>query len=378
LTRELVLVGGGHTHVEVVRRFGEEPIPGWSLTLVSAERRPVYSGMVPGFVAGHYAQGELEIDLAELSRRSGVRLVHARALRVDPANRLVHLEHAAPVAYDIASLDIGSGVSGVGLPGVRENALHSRPIEGLVAAIEARLAAARAASSAGFRLAVIGAGAGGLELAFCLRERLLREGAQNVETTIVDRTARLLEGGPPRLASRLARAARTRGLRTCLGHPVLGLEPGLVRLDGAKDLPFDLALWVTGPAAHPLARESGLPIDPAGFIRIGPTFAVEGRAAIFAVGDCASLPGMQKAGVYAVRAGPVLDRNLRAAIAGRPLRVYRPQPDFLSLLNLGDGTAVGAKWGLTAQGAWVMKLKDRIDRAFVRRYRAPDPAPNAP
>ncbi|MCA9511631.1 MAG: FAD-dependent oxidoreductase, partial [Myxococcales bacterium] len=134
----------------------------------------------------------------------------------------------------------------------------------------------------------------------------------------------------------------------------------------------DLVVWATGAAAHPFVAESALPaaaLDERGFARIGATLEVAGCDGLFAVGDCASLPGTAKAGVYAVRQGPVLADNLRAAHRGEPLARYAPQRDFLRLLNLGDGTAIAAKWGLAARGALAMRLKDRIDRGFMRRYR---------
>ena len=119
----------------------------------------------------------------------------------------------------------------------------------------------------------------------------------------------------------------------------------------------------------PFLRESGLPVDARGFVRVRPTLQVEGSDRLFAVGDCASLPGMQKAGVYAVRGGPILAENLRRLPEGRALRAYRPQRGFLSLLNLGDGTAIGAWRGIGFEGRWAMRLKDRIDRRFLERYR---------
>ena len=131
----------------------------------------------------------------------------------------------------------------------------------------------------------------------------------------------------------------------------------------------DAVVWSTGPAAHAFLRDSHLPVDAQGFVRVRPTLQVVACDRLFAVGDCASLAGMQKAGVYAVRCGPILAENLRRAQAGRALRVYRPQREFLSLLNLGDGTAVGSERGFSFEGRWVMRLKDRIDRRFVEKYR---------
>ena len=150
------------------------------------------------------------------------------------------------------------------------------------------------------------------------------------------------------------------------------MRPGGLELAGGERVPADAVVWAAGPASRELVRASALPADGRGFARARATLQLEGFDELFAVGDCATLvehPHTPKAGVYAVRQGPVLARNLRAALAGRPLERYRPQRDFLTLLNLGDGRALGAKWGLSFEGRWVMALKDRIDRRFVERFR---------
>jgi NADH dehydrogenase FAD-containing subunit len=122
----------------------------------------------------------------------------------------------------------------------------------------------------------------------------------------------------------------------------------------------------------PALAGSDLPLDHRGFTLAESTLQVRGHSSLFAAGDCATLvdsPELPKAGVYAVRQGPVLAINLRALLEGRPLRRYRPQRDFLTLVNFADGSAAGSKWGHAFEGRWVMKLKGRIDRRFVARYR---------
>jgi selenide,water dikinase len=372
--KQLVLVGGGHTHIEVLRRWARRPVAGWQVCVVSRDLRPVYSGMVPGHVAGQYRADELGIDLAKLAARAGARLVHRSALRVDAARRRVVLSDGVELPYDLASLDVGSTVAGRELPGVSQYAIASRPIGSLIDCVARALPDVAAATSP-VRVVVVGAGAAGVELAFCVQARLLNEtgarddaGDDRVRVGILDASERVLPGASDSLARRVLRAMGRRHIDVLPSRRVQRVEPGGVHLDDGETLPADLVLWVTGAAALPLATDSQLPTDAGGFVRIQPTLQVEGHPELFAVGDCASLPGMQRAGVYAVRAGPVLDRNLRAAAAGATLRPYRPQRDFLTLLNLGDGTAIGAKWGISFEGRWVLALKDRIDRGFMARY----------
>lgn len=371
-TADLVLVGGGHAHVQVVRRWMMAPMAGVRLSVVLDRPEAVYSGMVPGFVAGDYAAHELEIDVVPLARRARARVVLARATGVDPVARRIELEGRPSLVYDVASLDVGSSVRGLELPGVAEHALATRPIRAFVDDLHARLDPLRALARP--RVAVVGAGAAGCELAFTLRARLLAAGIEP-ELTLVSDAARVLEDLPARVGARLERETRRRGIRLRLGQRVRAVsKDGLLLEDG--DVPSDLVVWATGAAAHPFLAGSGLPTDAAGFVRVRDTFQVEGHDDLFAVGDCASLgsaPWVRKAGVYAVRAGPVLDANLRARLGSRRLRSHVPQRDFLMLLNLGAGEAFGSKWGLAAQGRPVFRLKDWIDRRFVRRFRVLEP-----
>jgi selenide,water dikinase len=216
---------------------------------------------------------------------------------------------------------------------------------------------------------VVGAGAAGVELAFCLEARLRIDTGRAPRVTLVDAGDRMLSGAPRALARRVARAAMRRGLGFRGGALVTAIEGTELRFAGGTALEADAIVWAPGPAAPELLGRAGLPLDERGFVRVQETLQVEGHPTLFAVGDCASLPGMQKAGVYAVRAAPVLAANLRSFCAGTPLRRFRPQAEFLSLLNLGDGSAVGVKRGVAFQGRWVMSLKDHIDRRFVARYR---------
>ena len=162
-----------------------------------------------------------------------------------------------------------------------------------------------------------------------------------------------------------------RGIEFRCRQRVIGIEPDALTLDSGERIALQAVIWVSGSAAQPIFRNSGLPTDDRGFVRVRSTLQVEGEDNLFAAGDCATMidyPAMPKAGVYAVRQGPVIVDNLLASLTGIPLRSYRPQREFLTLLNLGDGHAVGVKWGMSFQGRWVMRWKDRIDRRFIRRF----------
>ncbi len=369
--RRLVLVGGGHTHVQVLKAFAMEPPPATELAVVVDRPIAVYSGMVPGFVSGQYRNEELEIDVVPLARRARARVILAPATRIDAAARMVHLAGRPPLPYDVASVDIGSTVAGLGLPGVAEHALATRPINRFVQELDARLETARQRrGSEPMRLVVVGGGAGGVEVAFALRHRLVHAGVHPL-IRLVHGGERILPGDPSGRVQRVERAAARAGIEMTCGRKVTAAVSDEVHLDDGTRLACDVLVWVTGAVGHSFWRDSDLETDARGFVFTRPTLLVDGHDDLFAVGDCATLrafPRTPKAGVYAVRQGPYLIDNLRAWLQGGSLRHYRPQRDFLALLNLGDGTAIGGKWGRSFEGRWVMRLKDRIDRRFMKKF----------
>lgn len=363
--RHLLLVGGGHAHVEVLRRLARRPMPGWRVTLLTREVLSPYSGMLPGVAAGVYRAEQALIDTRALAARAGAALLLDEAQGLDPAARRLRRAGGAPVGYDLLSIDTGATPDLRGTPGAAEFALPLKPIDALLPRLDALLARARP----GLRIAVVGAGAAGVEMACALAARL---GGQGVQVVLVAGAAGLLPGRPARLVARVAAEAARLGIVLRVGEPVAEVvRDGLV-FPRSPPLATDAVLWATGAAAAPWLAATGLPRDAAGFLRVGATLQVEGHEGIFAVGDVAGFAPrpLPKSGVHAVRQGPVLEANLRAVAEGRAPRAYRPQRDALVLLALGDGRAIGTRNGLVASGRWVWWWKDRIDRAFMRRYQA--------
>lgn len=372
---DLVLVGGGHAHVQVIRRWMMDPLPDVRLTVVLDRPEAVYSGMVPGFVAGDYRPEELEIDVVPLARRAGARVILAAATRIVPEQKRIELQSRPPIHYDVASLDVGSTVKGLDKPGVAKFALPTRPIRGFVDEVRRRASQLVPSkpeddSVTAPRIALVGGGAAGVEIALTLEAYLRGEGT-TPDVFLVTESDSILPGSSRALQRVARRELRRRGVEHQAGQRVARVEPeGLVTEDGTR-LPADLVVWATGAAPIALIEASPLPKDDRGFVRVDAHFAVEGHEGLFAVGDCASLtpfPWVPKAGVHAVRGGPVLDDCLRATLRGRPLRAHKPQRDFLALLNLGEGRALGGKWGFATRGKWVWRWKDRIDRRFMERF----------
>ena len=376
LTRDLVLLGGGHTHALVLRRWAMDPLPGARVTLISPDPTAPYTGMLPGHVAGHYRRAELEIDLVQLARRAGARLILDRACGIDREAREVALQGRPPVAYDVLSVDIGISSDLPSLPGYADHAVSAKPLGAYAAKWEAFVQAVSTGAAVP-QVAVIGGGVAGVELALAMAHRL--RGTKGAEVTVIEAASAPLpgvgDGARRRLLGHLAAAGVT--LRT--GAAVAGITADAVRLEDGESLPAALVVGAAGTRPQDWLRETGLDLTD-GFVTIGPTLQSVSDPRIFAAGDCAHMRAAPrpKAGVFAVRQAPVLLHNLRASLAetGR-LRAYNPQRDYLKLISLGGKRALADKWGLPLEGRWLWTLKDRIDARFMDGF-APPALPAAP
>jgi pyridine nucleotide-disulfide oxidoreductase family protein len=367
----LLLVGCGHAHLFVLEALARGRLVGCAPTLVSPDDEYFYSGMVPGVLAGCYRPEDARFRPPRLAGAAGARWIRGRVTAVDVGAGRVLLEDGRALGYDLLSLDIGARLAALDTPGVAEHAVPVRPMREALA-LRDRIDAL-AAGGARASVVVVGGGAAGVEVALCLAARAGRgAGEGGVAITIVEAGSELLAERGASLRRHARRALRARGVRVRTGAAVESVDASSVRLRDRTVLPSDLTVWATGPTAPTLFDRPGLPQDGAGYLRVGVDLRVPGHPTIHGAGDCVGVdgyPGLAKAGVYAVRQGPVLTENLERALRNRSPRVWQPQRRWLSLLNLGDRRAI-ASYGalsLTSRGAWW--LKDRIDMRFMNRFR---------
>ncbi|MBX3607734.1 MAG: FAD-dependent oxidoreductase [Piscinibacter sp.] len=363
--RRLVLLGGGHAHLQVLRAFAADPLPAAEVLLVTPWERLCYSGMVPGWMAGHYAAHEVSVPLPPFAQAARATLRRAAAVGLDAAARRITLDDGSTLDYDVLSLDIGSVADSDAIPGAAGQALAVRPIEAFAERWE-RLADGRDAPPR--CLVVVGGGAAGTELALAAAYRL---GAATHVTLVAGRSGPLVHY--PAGVRRRMRQALDRARITVLADRCVAIEPDRVVLAGGARPACDLALLALGGAAPPWLAASGLALDDGGFVSTGPTLQSLSHPEVFAAGDVASRVDAPrpKSGVYALRAGAPLALNLRRALAGGRLEPYTPQRRSLNLLSCGERTAV-ASWGpFAAAGGWVWRWKDRIDRRFIADHQAP-------
>lgn len=359
ILKDLVLVGGGHAHALLIRMWAMNPMPGVRLTLINPDPVAPYTGMLPGLIAGHYGRDDIMIDLVRLARFAGARLILDRVTGLDRHARLLHLAQRPPLPYDLCSLDIGISSDLPDLPGFSAHAHAAKPLGDFAAQWAEFVARARPAP----HITVIGAGVGGVELALAAKHRLPAA------------TVTLLEQGPTALPA-IGRGAR----KALLAHLVragitlipnarpVNITASAVSLSNGSQLPSDFTLAVAGSRPQPWLADTTLDLHN-GFIRVSDSLQTSDPA-VFAAGDCAhlSFAPRPKAGVYAVRAAPILLHNLRASLLGQPLKAFKPQRDYLKLISTGGKSAVADKWSLPLDGAWLWAWKDRIDRKFMAKF----------
>ncbi|MEI6100159.1 MAG: FAD-dependent oxidoreductase, partial [Alphaproteobacteria bacterium] len=361
LVKDIVLVGGGHTHALILRMWAMNPLAGARMTLINPDPIAPYTGMLPGLIAGHYSRGDIMIDLIRLARFAGARVILDRATGIDRGARLIQLSARPPLPYDIASLDIGITSDLPDLPGFAAHSVSAKPLGLYAAAWQRFVQDAPVAPS----LVIIGGGVGGVELALASAYRLRTTGRQ-AQITLLQSGPQALPDLSDRARETLLAVAAQAGITVILNARAVsvgtgdgnddvdgdgdGTSTGHVMLEDGTILPSDFTLTVVGAQPYPWLATTGLPLQD-GFVTVGPTLQAADPA-IFATGDCAFLSHAPrpKAGVFAVRAAPVLLHNLRASLTETRLRQFWPQKDYLKLISLGDRRALADKWGLQGGG----------------------------
>lgn len=373
----IVLLGAGHTNAHIIKMWRMQPIRDVQLICVSNFGIATYSGMLPGTLAGQYTPSEMQIDLVRLCAASQVRLIQAQVTGLDHENRQLLLAGRPPLNYDVLSIGIGSVPTS--LPSTNGIEVPIKPMQTFLSRLDERLQElAEKISDRPWKITIAGAGAAGIEIALCLQNRLSKMSADaTFEISLVDRSDKILKNMPARTRNLAQRVLEERGIQLRLGREIVEISNSEgPRLDDGSNLPSDLVLWATSATSPPLLRQLGLPTDPRGFLLIRETLQSTAADDVFVVGDSSSgeTQPWPKAGVYAVRQGPVLWENLRRRFAHQPLIKWKPQDSFLSLLNTGDGRALLTYKSFSILARWCWKLKDSIDRPFMAMYQNYEPA----
>lgn len=376
--RDIVLVGGGHSHAMLLRMFAMQPMPGVRLTLIGTDTDTPYSGMLPGHVAGHYSYDEVHIDLRRLAMMAGARYFHDEVTGIDRAERKVLCRNRPPVAYDALSINVGSTPQSNGVPGAEAFTTPVKPVRQFNDRWLALLERVRRRDEP-LSIAIVGAGAGGVELALAMQYRLCGEREarglprDSLHFHLFSAEPVILPTHNRRVRQAFMNTLNERQVHVHLQARVSQVNANTLQADNGDMIAVDEVFWVTQAGGPAWLRTTGLALDDDGFIRVKDTLQTETDPAIFAAGDCAAMVSrpLEKAGVFAVRMGMPLQQNLRRWLLGKALKPYRPQSRWLALISTGNRHAIASRGSFYARGDWVWRWKDGIDRRFMQRLNDP-------
>ncbi|MCY4095933.1 MAG: selenide, water dikinase SelD [Gammaproteobacteria bacterium] len=367
--RDLLLIGGGHAHVQVIRRFGMKPEPGVRLTLVSRESATPYTGMLPGFISGEYQQSEIVIDLLRLSRFANCRFIEANVERVDALEQRAFLGGGRPpLRYDALSINSGGDCT-LDIPG-GEFVEPVKPIGRFLRNWSSTFTSLTSISKP--HIAIIGGGPGSVELALALRHRLGDES----EISLISR-ANVLMPDHGRIARRhVETELQNHRVHVVCNFNVVAISREVdsgelvVSNEDGTGIGCQYAFSATGVGAPSWLRKSGFIVDDQGFVKVNRYLQAETFVNIFAAGDVAALNQQPrpKSGVYSVREGPYLAENLRRYLTGHRLKRFNAQRRALALVRTAPGRATASRGLLQVSGGWLWRYKDWIDRRFMRRF----------
>jgi selenide,water dikinase len=374
IVKDLVLIGGGHTHVIALRMFGMKPLPKVRITLLTEASDTPYSGMLPGHVAGFYSREECHIDLRRLAQFAQAQLYIDQAIGLDLENKQVICAHRPPVAFDVVSIDIGSTPATISVPGATEYTIPAKPISKLLAQWDQFVENVKQNPQQPIRIGVVGGGAGGVELTLALQshlQRILTQHCVDLEIHLFHRDAEVMSTYNAWVRHRFHKILQQRQVQLHLQETVSEVQRHKIVCESGLKVECDRIFWVTQASAPKWLRESGLAIDPDGFIQVNEYLQSISHPDIFAAGDIATMVNhpRPKAGVFAVRQGKPLFENLQRSLLEKPLKPYKPQKQYLSLIGTGDAKAIAAR-GAFGFGPFQLlwRWKDWIDRRFMQRY----------
>jgi selenide, water dikinase len=373
--RDLVLVGGGHSHVGVLRMLAMKPEPGLRITVICTDTDTPYSGMLPGYIAGHYSFDEVHIDLGRLAAATGARLYRDEVIGIDRQNQRVICRHRPPVAYDLLSINIGSTPQIKQIEGAQALAVPVKPIAQFNQRWLQLLAKVREWRGR-MTVAVVGGGAGGVELLLAMQYRLRHElkalgrNPEDLKFVLLTAADNVLPTHNSGVRERFMKILRERNVEVHTGAEVVQVSPGCLHTQNGRTFDADETMWVTQAGGPAWLQSTGLALDTNGFIQVNAQLQTLTDPKIFAAGDIASFTErpLEKAGVFAVRMAKPLANNLRRSLRGQSLKPYQPQRHWLALISTGNRYAVASRGPLGFAGAWVWRWKDHIDRQFMKRF----------
>ncbi|MFK7852915.1 MAG: selenide, water dikinase SelD [Granulosicoccus sp.] len=366
IVRDICLLGGGHSHVLLIRQWAMNPLPGVRLSLVSSANQTPYSGMLPGLIAGHYSVDEIHVDLLNLCTWAGVRFIEDTVVGLDLESKQLRFTQRPVLEFDVLSLDTGS-TPDLSVPGSKEFVTPVKPVHNFFKRWQALLERVEEPGSDNLAIGVVGSGAGGFELVTAMRYALRDT---NANCLWFLRGEKPIRGRPEKVGELALKAATRLGINVVSNFDVARVKSGCLEAVDGRVVELDEILWCTAAMGPTWPADAGLSTDKRGFVATRATLQSESHDFVFATGDIGTqtLTPSAKAGVFAVRQAPYLFKNLRAYVLGEKLVSYEPQKDFLSLMATGEKSAIASRGAFALEANWIWRWKDSIDQKFMRKF----------
>lgn len=371
MTKQLVLIGGGHAHMVTLANLHKFIEKGYGVTVIQPSEHHYYSGMGPGMLGGTYHPDDIRFATRKHVEAQGGKFILGKAYRIDPHKQQVLLEEAKEetgkeIAYDVLSCNAGSYVPQEIVKGDSTNIFTAKPIEKLLVAKEKII---ELSSRNKITVAIVGSGPSAVEIAGNIHQ-LCKEQKGEMPRILLFGGRNFMSG-----KSRISHLVRTilerKGVEIIQAGRVQQIRDGSVVLENGQSYQADLIFSAVGVKPSQIFARSGLPIGPDGGLLVDKFLRSSRYNNIFGGGDCIYFEPepLDKVGVYAVRQNQVLYKNLMACLDGKKeLEEFTPGGKYLLIYNLGEGDGVLSKWSFTFSGKLAFRIKDYIDRRFIQSF----------
>lgn len=363
----VVLVGGGHAHLYLIKKYAKQACPKIKLTLISSYDKQYYSGMASSFLEGVYNEEDFSFDLINICKNAGVEFIEGLATKIDYENKKVICSNSLEMPFDILSLDIGSEVAYQNVAGVKDFAITVKPLINLLS-IKKML---DRKSEDDYSVVIVGGGAVGVELSLALRNYSNTLG-KNIDIAIVEAGDSVLKTYSFKVINKTAEILKKNIIQVYSGETILKVEDKIVLTKNGSKIKYSILIWAVGISANSIFLNSNIPTDNNGYMLVNNFLQSQKYPFIFGAGDCIEFENfnyVKKVGVYAIKEAPVLWENILNYAQNKKLREYRPQKTFLSIISTGKKTAVLFNKGFVLSGKLAWLVKDIIDRSFISKFK---------
>ena len=367
IKKDLVLLGAGHSNIEILRSFGKKPIKNIRVTLINNSFTSTYSGMIPGYIQGIYEWDEINIDLMHLCNNFSHRFLIESVTKININQNLVHMENRPSISFDYLSINLGIQSNDKDINGAKENCIKLKPISSIKENINKLLTYNKERNKN--KIVIIGAGAAGVEVALAIRERLRKEYLYN-DIVLLSKNSKILNGFNNNAIYTAEKNLKKNNIKVLYDSEVINITKNYISLRNGSKIKCPFPVLATNAGPLELLKKSNLPLTKNGNIIINKKLLIQGKDNIFATGDIAEIIKNKtpKAGVFAVKQGKILEKNIRRAILNKNLINFIPQRTYLSIIGLSGGKALAIKSIFSCKSKYLWKIKKFIDKRFIKKY----------